>query len=67
MTGYINYPKSVGIKDISCTGVNPLQCVVCEIRPRRNNGRMTCGDKECVSIFFRKCVVSDVSERRGLK
>lgn len=61
----INYSKPA-IQDLHSKGVNPLKCVICEVKDKRKK-KMTCGDKECVSIFFRQRVVPDVSEERILR
>lgn len=65
MTRFINYPTSVGIQDLCCTGINPLRCVVCQER-KKEVGKKTCGDKQCVHIFFERCVVPDVDETRTI-
>ena len=62
----INYPSSVGIQDLCTVGINPLRCVVCQIK-KKLEGKMTCGDVDCKHRFFEQCVKPDTSEERILK
>jgi hypothetical protein len=62
----INSASPVGIKDLHTTGFNPLRCNICQ-EHRKLDGKMTCGDQECVKRFFEHCVKPDTSEVRILK
>lgn len=50
MTRYIKYPTSIGVKDLCCTGINPLRCVVCQVN-RKLDGMMTCKDQSCIVSY----------------
>jgi hypothetical protein len=62
----ISYPSETGVKDLCTVGINPLRCVVCQVNKKKEN-KMTCGDADCVSRFFRDRVIPDTSEERTLR
>ena len=43
----ITYPKTVGIKDLYCKGINPLRCVVCQENPKKES-QMVCDNQDCI-------------------
>jgi len=62
----INQASPVGIKDLYTVGINPLRCVVCQ-EVKKLEGKMTCGDTNCIHRFFENCVKPDTSEVRKVK
>ena len=66
MNRHIRYPVSTGVKDLCCTGINPLHCVICQ-EQRKLENKWTCGDMRCVFEFFNRCVKSDTNETRIVK
>jgi hypothetical protein len=63
---HVKYPVKTGINDTSCTGINPLSCVICQ-ENRKLEGNWTCGNEFCLSEFFSICVKPDTNEARITK
>jgi len=61
----IVYPK-LAIKDLCTVGINPLRCVICQAKPKREK-KSTCGDEDCMHKFFANLIVPDTDETRILK
>jgi hypothetical protein len=63
---YLNKASPIGIKDLHCKGANPLRCVICQEKPKREN-KSTCGDENCMHEFFAQRVIPDLDETKTVK